>query len=94
VVAGVPRWSTASTGERGTLIHVDVNANVKRVRHRNAGTRTNASVLHVPLRPVLSDSHGTQTPAVVEVVMDVRLGSVAPSSDGTQTPVSVDPLVF
>jgi len=94
VVAGVSRRSPASTGKRGTLIRVDVNANLKPVRHRNAGTRTNASVLHVSLRPVLSDSNGTQPPAVVEVMVDARPRPVAPSSDGTQSPVGVYPLVF
>jgi len=91
--------------KRGTLIHVDVNAYLKRVRHRNAGTRTNASVLNVSLLLVPSDSHGTQLPALVEVavrlagmamaavvlvvLVDVSLSPVAPCSDGTQTPVAV-----
>lgn len=93
------KWWTVSTEKRGTRIPVNVNADLKRVRHRNTGIRINASVLHASLHPVPSASHGTPTRALVAVavavavlvvvMVDVSLSLVVPSRDGTQSPVGV-----
>jgi hypothetical protein len=87
------RTLIVSMDEYGIRPHVDVNANLNSVCHRNTSTPINASALvvavfhtHVPL-----GNHGIQTPADVVVDALVRFNSVAPSVDGTQLPADADP---